>query len=116
MVRSVRIKKDHLCIAAVILFLVFGLLAAFTSNSTGAVVKTCHTNANGNWDFCSAECKCGLYQGDCDSNLDCDIGLKCVDNFGPVVGLDGWTDVCADYETYLAYKESVVEESKVIAL
>ena len=117
MAKHVWIKKDHLCVAAAVVILVLGLWAAVGfSGSTGAVVKSCHNNANGNWDFCSEDCKCSLYQGDCDSSNECEIGMKCTDNFGPVVGLDSWVDVCVDYATYLDYKKSITPEPQVYVL
>jgi hypothetical protein len=109
----VSIRSDYLALAALVVLLAFGLIAGFTSEKiTGAVVHdTCHEGKVGGWNYCSEDCPCGLTEGDCDSNNDCELGLKCVDNFGAKVGLSSWTDVCVDYPTYLEYKKANERES-----
>ena len=112
MARMVHIREDHLAIAALIVLLVFGLMAGFTSERlTGAVVHAdCHEGKVGDWNYCTEECPCEMTEGDCDSNKQCKIGLKCVDNFGPEVGFNGWVDVCVDYPAYLKYREANKKE------
>lgn len=44
--------------------------------------------------FCSASNKCGIGEGDCDSDLECKEGLKCSLDEGTKYGLFEWVDVC----------------------
>ena len=102
----VMIKKDYLAILAVVLLLVVGLFAAYTSdNIKSHAIKDCHTGENGEWSYCSLECKCDVGEGDCDGNTHCRAGLSCLNNAGLDYGLDSWTDVCVEYPDYLEYKE-----------
>lgn len=48
----------------------------------------------GAWNFCSPECPCSAGEGDCDSDSDCESGLKCMRDVGPAYGYDRETDVC----------------------
>lgn len=42
----------------------------------------CHSGNPGSSRFCSSSCKCGLFEGDCDSNSECLSGLVCVQQIG----------------------------------
>ncbi|WP_437998322.1 hypothetical protein WMF26_48825 [Sorangium sp. So ce185] len=46
--------------------------------------------------FCSPDCKCGVGEGDCDSDFDCKTGLVCGSNNGALVGLPDVFDVCVE--------------------
>ncbi|WP_437960546.1 hypothetical protein WME76_13460 [Sorangium sp. So ce119] len=46
--------------------------------------------------FCSPDCKCGVGEGDCDTDLDCKAGLVCGNNNGALVGLPDVFDVCVE--------------------
>ncbi|WP_428267823.1 hypothetical protein [Haliangium sp.] len=46
--------------------------------------------------FCSALCPCSQGEGDCDSDAECESGLRCFSNVGAQFGLDEDVDVCAD--------------------
>lgn len=48
----------------------------------------------GDWDFCSPTHPCSAGQGDCDSDHDCQSGLKCMPNVGPSYGFAKGVDVC----------------------
>lgn len=96
--------------------LVFGILVLITlvifaysvdNNMQGMVVhEDCHAKSvNGAWQYCSKECLCSHGEGDCDSNLDCKLGLKCANNMGPDFDLNSWVDVCVDYSYYISHKE-----------
>jgi len=50
--------------------------------------------ANGTATHCSADCPCPNFEGDCDSDAECAVGLKCVSDVGPAYGWDAATDVC----------------------
>jgi hypothetical protein len=60
------------------------------------VCATCLPPAgNGTIDYCNASCTCSEGEGDCDSNTDCDAGLRCFLDVGADFGLPADTDVCA---------------------
>ncbi|WP_437733752.1 hypothetical protein [Sorangium sp. So ce1335] len=46
--------------------------------------------------FCSPTCKCGVGEGDCDSDFDCKSGLVCGSNNGLLAGLPASYDVCVE--------------------
>lgn len=48
----------------------------------------------GDWGFCSASCRCGAGQGDCDSEDQCQAGLACVEDVGGEYGWEWNLDVC----------------------
>ena len=48
----------------------------------------------GDWDFCSKQKPCSAGQGDCDSDDECQPGLKCTKDVGPSYGFDKGVDVC----------------------
>lgn len=49
----------------------------------------------GMWTYCNSKCKCGKRGGDCDTNKDCEKGLKCAHNVGLKYGYHFHdTDVC----------------------
>jgi hypothetical protein len=48
----------------------------------------------GTADFCSSDCLCSEGYGDCDSEAECETGLRCVDNLGPHFGFGEFIDVC----------------------
>jgi hypothetical protein len=50
---------------------------------------------NGFFDYCDGLVLCVLGEGDCDSDLQCDLGLSCVNDIGDNFGLHWSTDVCA---------------------
>ena len=53
----------------------------------------CESNpggCNGREDCCTSENKCGEWEGDCDSNSDCQEGLICGDNNCPRKYGDNW--------------------------
>ncbi len=53
------------------------------------------TGTNGDLhNFCSSECPCGLNQGDCDSDADCAVGLRCASDVGAQFGMPADYDVC----------------------
>jgi len=118
MVKSVKIKEEYLAVVAVVILLVFGLIAGFSSDrvTSMAVKNTCHNGLNGAWNFCTSTCPCEANRGDCDGNDQCKIGLKCVDNFGPEVGLNSWVDVCVDYPIYLKWKEIQDKNREIIIM
>lgn len=61
------------------------------------VCATCLPPAgNGTIDYCKAGCTCSEGEGDCDTNADCDSGLRCFLDVGADFGhADPETDVCA---------------------
>ncbi|WP_428269540.1 hypothetical protein [Haliangium sp.] len=54
----------------------------------------CPSAGVGAWNFCTPECPCSAGQGDCDDDVDCAPGLRCVSDVGPNYGFDGEVDVC----------------------
>lgn len=54
----------------------------------------CPVEGVGAWNYCTPECPCSAGEGDCDSNDDCEPGLKCARDVGPAYGYDRETDVC----------------------
>lgn len=67
-----------------------------TSLSGMLVAETdaCHQDSLGDWSYCSYECPCYDGEGDCDSDLDCIAGTKCVSNSGQAYGYEDRVDVC----------------------
>ena len=52
-------------------------------------------NASGHDDYCTPQSPCGEYEGDCDSNDDCQTGLSCGTNNCPSsLEFDLWVDCC----------------------
>lgn len=45
--------------------------------------------------FCNNRCTCGVLQGHCDSDAECDAGLSCREGFGRWAGVDASWGVCA---------------------
>ncbi|MBU2615645.1 MAG: hypothetical protein KKC19_00925 [Nanoarchaeota archaeon] len=54
----------------------------------------CHLEDLGNLNYCSIDCKCRAGEGDCDSDSECEEGLRCVTNVGKAYGFSNTTDVC----------------------
>ena len=54
----------------------------------------CRTQAIGGSGFCTEDCPCVKYQGDCDNDLECEDGTACNYNIGADFGLDSSDDVC----------------------
>jgi hypothetical protein len=52
-------------------------------------------SANGQYDYCDGLLLCAQGEGDCDGDLQCDLGLACIDDLGDNFGLAWTTDVCA---------------------
>jgi hypothetical protein len=48
----------------------------------------------GTIDFCSTDCPCASRQGDCDSQAECEEGLRCMTDIGAEVGFEEDVDVC----------------------
>lgn len=48
----------------------------------------------GGWDYCMPDTRCGVGEGDCDNNADCQSGLGCVHNVGSWFGFQDDVDVC----------------------
>lgn len=48
----------------------------------------------GDWDFCSKQKPCSAGQGDCDSDDECQSGLKCTKDVGPSYEFDKGVDIC----------------------
>ncbi len=44
--------------------------------------------------YCTRDCTCGVGEGDCDYNLQCEEGLTCVANNGAMWGMPARYDVC----------------------
>ncbi len=46
-------------------------------------------------DYCSTSSPCAANLGDCDSDSECQAGLRCIDDVGADYGFESWVDVCA---------------------
>jgi hypothetical protein len=47
-------------------------------------------------DFCNIECPCAEGEGDCDSDAECQAGLECGQDNGPIWGCGTYVDICFD--------------------
>lgn len=56
--------------------------------------NNCPTLGVGAWNYCSEECPCTAGEGDCESDAECETGLRCVSDVGAAYGWDNETDVC----------------------
>ena len=67
-----------------------------TMDATSATTFNCNPDGdcNGDFEFCSSSYPCGEGQGDCDSDADCNAGLKCSDNCPSLLGFDPAVDCC----------------------
>ena len=54
----------------------------------------CSLSTNGDLNFCTTINPCGEYEGDCDSNDECQNGLVCVDNCPGTLLFDSTVDCC----------------------
>ena len=54
----------------------------------------CPTLGVGAWNYCTPECPCSVGQGDCETDADCEPGLRCTSDVGPNYGFDPETDIC----------------------
>jgi hypothetical protein len=63
---------------------------------SGACVGT--RSGRGTASFCSATCRCGSGDGDCDSAAECQPGLNCVAHVGASFGMSASTDVCVNWD------------------
>jgi len=58
-------------------------------------IDCCRKPINGDYNFCTAENPCGLDEGDCDFDNECQPGLTCGTNNCPTnLGLDATIDCC----------------------
>ena len=48
----------------------------------------------GDGTYCNDIFTCGVGEGDCDRDADCDDGLYCADNTGGNYGFASWVDTC----------------------
>ena len=58
------------------------------------ITALCHQGVNGDENYCTSTCKCGIGEGDCDGSTQCTAGLTCLFNIGSLYGLDPGDDVC----------------------
>lgn len=66
-----------------------------TVTDFGGVCGSQCSGANGDQEgFCTEGCPCSNGEGDCDSDLECDPGLRCILNQGATFGLDPLHDIC----------------------
>lgn len=65
-----------------------------TADRDGAATCPPPGQIPGDWGFCSAACKCGAGQGDCDGEDECQAGLSCVEDVGDDHGWAWNIDVC----------------------
>jgi hypothetical protein len=66
-----------------------------SSGGTPPLDPSCHAGAAPfAWDYCSPSCPCGAGQGDCDSDADCNPGLRCEHNTGAQHGAGSTVDIC----------------------
>jgi len=56
--------------------------------------KTTGCTYNGAYDNCKSWCPCGHGEGDCDSDSDCQPGLRCAHEVGAQFGMRANVDVC----------------------
>ena len=66
------------------------IFALIEQNSTFG----CPGTYNGAYDHCKSWCQCGHGHGDCDSDRECQPGLKCTHNVGAQFGMRANVDVC----------------------
>ena len=105
--RVVTVVFGVLMLVALIVF-----VAAVDPNLEGQFTKELSCNAKvapGTWQYCTAECPCVHGYGDCDTNLDCRVGLKCADNWGEKFEMGSWVDVCVKYNYYIENKERLMK-------
>ncbi len=55
---------------------------------------SCHPGSNGDWNYCNATCPCAEGEGWCESDAECDEGLRCAEKAGAPYGLNWWTNTC----------------------
>ena len=57
--------------------------------------SSCHASVNGEVEYCTAECPCAHGEGDCNGSDDaCALGLRCMDDAGPLWDLAEGVHVC----------------------
>ncbi|MEO1229881.1 MAG: hypothetical protein AAFZ18_13320 [Myxococcota bacterium] len=56
-------------------------------------INPVRVESNGHSNYCRSH-PCGAGEGDCDGDVECEPGLQCLDNAGPLVGLSASIDVC----------------------
>ncbi len=54
----------------------------------------CHGDSLGGYSYCSGDCTCGMGEGDCDNDNECDLGLMCLHDVGSSYGFSSDVDVC----------------------
>lgn len=54
----------------------------------------CPTLGVGAWNYCTEKCPCSVGQGDCETDADCEVGLRCMSDVGPNYGFDPEVDIC----------------------
>ena len=64
------------------------------NGSTPQQSSACHVGQLFDFAYCSANCPCARGQGDCDSDAECQPGLRCVQNAGARYGLASYIDIC----------------------
>jgi hypothetical protein len=78
--------KVFLLLMSVMLMPFFGMVGEFAYGDSSV--------PPGDWDFCSPTNPGSHGQGDCDSDADCQQGLKCTNDVGPEFGFAKGVDVC----------------------
>ena len=64
-------------------------------------VDCCYIPENGDQNYCTAIHHCGIDEGDCDSNDECQSGLRCGSNNCLIsLGFDNETDCCYNIEDF----------------
>jgi hypothetical protein len=77
----------------------------------GTCLSAC-TGPAGGGEYCLG-CRCGIGQGDCESDSDCLPGLRCLTNAGGRFGFSAATDVCVPPHCTNDYHDTLLGETAV---
>jgi hypothetical protein len=72
-----------------------GAISDVCVNVTVEVPNSCHGGVgSGTSSYCTSTCKCTHGEGDCDNDVQCETGHRCIDDIGPMFDMTAGHDVC----------------------
>lgn len=71
-----------------------GAAFGYEDDEVDVCSNVCPTLGIGAWNYCSPQCPCDIGEGDCEDDIDCLPGLRCVSDIGPSFGFQREVDVC----------------------
>jgi hypothetical protein len=85
---------DNDCLPGLVCLHDAGFAFGYNDDEVDVCSTVCPDRGVGSWNYCSPECPCDIGEGDCESDADCEAGLRCTSDIGPAFGFQREVDVC----------------------